>query len=269
MPELPEVETIRKQLSEVLPFKISTCRTSVVSHNIVHTKLDKLKGKTILSVSRKGKMLDFLLDDGRHMLSHLGMTGSWRVTKARCKEKHTHIEFANEAKDSYLSFVDQRRFGHFYLLSPAQAMEKLEELGADLLSAEFTYEYFKKCLLKYPERLIKVTLLDQKLFAGTGNYIASEICARGRVLPDRQVKTLKEFEIKKLYEAVPVVIEGALRNGGSTFEGGFSDINGDHSWDISHMVVFYQDTCRMCNKTPVTKVFLAQRGTYFCSRCQK
>src|SRR5690606_3631692 len=148
MPELPEVETIRKQLSQVVPFTIKSFRTSDVAGDIVHTKLDGLKGKTILSVSRKGKMLDFVLDDGRHILSHLGMTGSWRLTAEKCKEKHTHLELVNSDGTAHLSFVDQRRFGHIYLYDEAQAQKKLAELGVDLKSPDFTYEYFKKSLLK-------------------------------------------------------------------------------------------------------------------------
>lgn len=271
MPELPEVATVAHQINKITPFKITSFTQSEVSHSIIHTKMDKLKGKTILTVNRKGKMLDFILNDGRHILSHLGMTGGWRISKEKILEKHTHLQMQGEYKNQkfYLAYVDPRRFGHMYLYSEEDAQKKLSELGVDLKSPDFSYEYFKNSLLKYPERAIKVTLLDQKLFAGTGNYIANEICARGKVLPQRIVATLKEKEFKKLYESVFIVIDGATETGGTTFQGGYADTTGSKGGGVTHLVVFYQKTCQMCKKTPVTKITLGQRGTYYCSHCQK
>lgn len=271
MPELPEVETIKNQLNEVMPLKIKSFVTSDVSDSIIHTKIDKLKGIMILEVRRKGKMLDLLLSDGRHLLSHLGMTGGWRISKEKVLEKHTHLQFTGEhnGEKVFVAYVDPRRFGHMYLYNEEDAQKKLSELGVDLKSVDFSYVYFKKMLLKYPERLIKVTLLDQSLFAGTGNYIANEICARAKVLPQRKVKTLKETEIKKLYQAVFKVIEGATETGGTTFQGGYADTTGSKGGGVQHLVVFYQKICQMCKKTQVKKITLGQRGTYYCPRCQK
>lgn len=271
MPELPEVETIKNQLNQIFPLKINSFETSKVVSSIVHTKLDGLNGKTILMVNRKGKMLDFLIDDKRHLLSHLGMTGSWRISKEKILEKHTHLQFEgiHENKKIFLAYVDPRRFGHMYLYNEENAQKKLDELGIDLKSEDFSYKYFKECILKYPARYIKVTLLDQKLFAGTGNYIANEICARAKVRPDRLVSSLKSVEIKRLYESVAVVIDGATLTGGTTFQGGYADTTGSKGNGVQHLVVFYQKTCQMCKVTPVTKITLAQRGTYFCSKCQR
>ena len=86
MPELPEVKTIQDQLNTIMPFKITSFSKSEVSNSIIHTKIDKLNGRIILNVSRKGKMLDFILNDGRHILSHLGMTGTWLISKTKIKE---------------------------------------------------------------------------------------------------------------------------------------------------------------------------------------
>ena len=260
MPELPEVKTIQDQLNRVTPFRIKSFAMSSVSDSIIHTKMDKLKGKVLLHVNRKGKMLDFLLDDKRHILSHLGMTGGWRISKEKG-------EFNEE--EYYLAYVDPRRFGHIYLYDEENSKRKLAELGVDLLDKDFSFEYFKSSLLKYPERLIKVTLLDQRLFAGTGNYIANEICARAKVMPNRQVKTLKLKEIKALYEAVFIVVAGASETGGTTFAGGYADTTGSKGGGVTHLVVFYQKICQICKKTEVKKITLAQRGTYYCPKCQK
>ena len=271
MPELPEVETIKNQLNEVMPLKIKSCVTSNVSDSIIHTKIDKLKGKVILEVNRKGKMLDLILNDGRHLLSHLGMTGGWRISREKVLEKHTHLQFSGEhdGQHVYIAYVDPRRFGHMYLYNDEDAQKKLDELGVDLKSPDFTYDYFREKLLKYPERFIKVTLLDQSLFAGTGNYIANEICAKAKVLPDRKVKTLNEAELKKLYKAVFLVIDGATETGGTTFQGGYADTTGSKGGGVQHLVVFYQKICQMCKKSEVKKITLAQRGTYYCPNCQK
>ena len=155
-----------------------------------------------------------------------------------------------------------------YLYGKEDADKKLAELGEDLKSETFTFKYFEEKLLKYPERFLKVTLLDQKLFAGTGNYIASEICARAFVLPHRQVKSLKPREIKKLYEAVFVVIDGATETGGTAFAGGYADTTGEMGGGVNHLVVFYQKICQQCKKTEVVKTVLGQRGTYHCPKCQ-
>lgn len=267
MPELPEVETIRRQLSKETPFKIKSVKTSDVVGSIVHTSLDGLEKTTVKEVKRKGKMLNFVLDDGRYLLCHLGMTGGWRITKKPCLEKHTHLEL--EGKTSYLSYVDPRRFGHMYLYDQEAADKKLGELGEDLKSPDFTEEYFITCLKKYPERQIKVTLLDQSLFAGTGNYIANEICARAKVRPQRRVKTLTKKEMSLLYQAVSTVIDGATETGGTTFQGGYADTSGSKGGGVTHLVVFFQKTCQMCYTTPIKKITLAQRGTYYCPNCQK
>lgn len=267
MPELPEVETIKNQLNEVLPLKIEKYKTSDVVDSIAHTPLDDLENTTILEVKRKGKMLNFLLENNKHLLCHLGMTGGWRITKTPCEEKHTHL--AIEGKDIHLSYVDPRRFGHMYLYNKEDAEKKLNELGEDLKSPNFTEEYFITCLKKYPERQIKVTLLDQSLFAGTGNYIANEICARAKVRPQRRVKNITKKELSELYKAVATVIDGATETGGTTFQGGYADTSGSKGGGVQHLVVFYQKTCQMCQKTPVKKITLAQRGTYYCPTCQK
>lgn len=267
MPELPEVKTIQDQLNTIMPFTIQSCALSSVADSIVHTAMDDLRGRTFLEVRRKGKMLDFVLDDGRHLLSHLGMSGGWLISPKLVKEKHTHVQFTGAS--GYLAYVDPRRFGHMYLYDTDAAERKLGELGRDLLDLEFTLGYFKGSLLRYPNRAIKVTLLDQKMFAGTGNYIANEICAHGRVLPHRMVCTLSDAEIGKLYRAVRKVLNGTITGGGVAFSGGYRDTSGEKGTGVQTLVVFYQQQCQLCKKTAVVKTVLGQRGTYHCPRCQR
>lgn len=267
MPELPEVKTIQDQLSEYLPFKIEKVTTTPeLFQNVAHTDLN-LKGRTIIKINRKGKMLDFLLDDGSHLLSHLGMTGTWLIGETVTTGKHSHLIL--KAKDKTLVYDDPRRFGHMYHYEAAEAETKLNELGVDIASKELTLEYVTTALKRYPDRALKVTLLDQKLFAGSGNYIANEICARAGVMPTRLCCDIKKNEFAKIHQAIADVLSPAISSGGTTFQGGYRDSKGEKGLGVSHLVVFYQKTCQLCGKNPVTKITLAGRGTYYCSRCQK
>ncbi|WPU63584.1 Fpg/Nei family DNA glycosylase [Peredibacter starrii] len=267
MPELPEVETIRSQLSEYLPLKIdSVSTTPQLKQNILHTDLD-LTGKTLVTIKRKGKMLDFIFDDGSHLLSHLGMTGTWLIGETIKATKHTHLTL--KGPNYTLAYDDPRRFGHMYYYSAEEAALKLAELGLDLADPEFDIEYLTNAIKRYPERALKVTLLDQKLFAGSGNYIANEICARAGIRPTRKCKQIKKDEFPKILNAIKQVLEPALQSGGTTFQGGYRDSTGEYGQGVQHLVVFYQKTCQLCKKTPVKKIILAQRGTYYCPKCQK
>lgn len=267
MPELPEVETIKTQLSNYLPLKIiSQSTTPELARNILHTDLN-LKGLTLIEIKRKGKMLDFIFDDGSHLLSHLGMTGTWLVGEEIKTGKHTHLILKGPTYT--LAYDDPRRFGHMYHYSAVEALQKLSETGLDLADPAFDLEYLTNALKKYPERAIKVTLLDQKLFAGSGNYIANEICARAGIRPTRKCKNIKKDEFPKILKAIHKVLAPAIASGGTTFQGGYRDSTGERGQGVQHLVVFYQKTCQLCKKTPVKKITLAQRGTYYCPHCQK
>lgn len=267
MPELPEVETIRSQLSHYLPFKIEGVETtSGLRKNILHTELP-IEGKTITTIKRKGKMLDFVFSDGSHLLSHLGMTGTWLIGETIRSGKHTHLTLNGPRYT--LAYDDPRRFGHLYFYPAGEAEQKLSELGMDLVDPDLNLDYLTAAIKRYPERALKVTLLDQKLFAGSGNYMANEICARAGIRPMRKCRLVKKEEFPKILKAIKQVLEPALASGGTTFQGGYRDSSGERGQGVQHLVVFYQKICQLCKKTPVKKIILAQRGTYYCPKCQK
>lgn len=267
MPELPEVETIRSQLSHYLPFKILSLTTSpVFAPGILHTELN-IQNLTIVEIKRKGKMLDFVFDDGSHMLSHLGMTGTWLVGETIKPTKHTHLTL--KSSKHTLAYDDPRRFGHLYHFTAEEAEKKLAQTGLDLTDPNFTVKHLNEIIKRYPERALKVTLLDQKLFAGSGNYIACEICARAGIRPTRKCKNIKKEEFAKIHKAINKVLAPAIQHGGTTFQGGYRDSSGERGQGLDHLVVFWQKTCQMCKKTPIKKIVLAQRGTYYCPKCQK
>jgi len=156
-----------------------------------------------------------------------------------------------------------------HFLTFDQSKEWLTRLGADVSSSDFTANYIYKRCQRYPNKKIKAYLLEQNHFAGVGNYMASEICARAKVLPDRTAGSISKKEAKLLFESTKTLLNNTLESGGTTFSGGYQDAFGDAGEGVKNLVVFYQDTCRMCHKTKVIKTTLLGRGTYHCPRCQK
>jgi len=272
MPELPEVETIRRQLHEVLPLKIESVEYSPVAESILKKKdrhCDPV-GKTIVELKRTGKLLEFQLDNGDWIFSHLGMSGSWRIWKkedARPEIKHTHVIISG--KNFWLGYVDPRRFGTMYYFTPELAAKYKKKLGVDIGSPDFTGDYVYSVLKKYPERAIKAFLLDQKYFSGCGNYIACEICALAGIRPTRKAGKITRAEADKIQQAARAVIEGQIKFQGLTFAGGYADAFGNNGGGLNNLVVFHQETCGLCKKTKVKKMVLAQRGTYYCPSCQQ
>ena len=273
MPELPEVETIRIQTDKILPLKIKSEEMSDVIHSLLKDQDRDFSpiGKTIVATKRKGKLLGFRFNDETYLLSHLGMSGSWRISKEKITEKHTHLQLMGEhiGEKIYLAFVDPRRFGNLYFYSLERAQKKFESLGVDIASEELTADYIYRVFKRYPERKLKVFLLDQKFFSGVGNYIASEICARAGIRPTRRCGKITKKEIKKIKMATKKVLNNSLKGKGTTFSGGYKDTTGNDGGGLKGLMVFYQKTCQICGKTPVKKIVLAQRGTYYCPKCQR
>ncbi|MBT3982049.1 MAG: Fpg/Nei family DNA glycosylase [Bacteriovoracaceae bacterium] len=269
MPELPEVETIKNQISTLFPMKITSFKTSAVAGSILKVREFEPVGKKIVKASRVGKLLVIELEKKLVMLSHLGMSGSWRMGKEATAEKHAHIIISGKGKQ--LSYVDPRRFGNLYLVergSPA-FLKVMKNIGVDISSGDFTEEYCYSAIRKYPERPIKVSLLDQGLFAGCGNYIASEICAHAGVRPTRKCRNITKAEAGRIQRATGLVIGGGIASGGNTFSGGYVDSYGEAGEGVKNLVVFYQKECGLCKKSAVKKIELGGRGTYYRPACQK
>ena len=275
MPELPEVETIKNQLTPILPFKIESAIFSPLTKRMVKQMDFDPTDFTIKKIRRHAKWLIFELAPHGYILSHLGMSGSWQMSHTPLQEKHGHIEFIDKNKKEYgvLTYIDPRRFGHFYLLTDENFKLKEAALPIDITSPDFDVNHIAEVFFSTPNKVLKPFLLDQKAFPGVGNYMASEICARSGILPTRITGEIEAFEIQKIKESMDIVINGAVETKGTTFSGGYRDANGDKGEGVKHLVVFYQNHCQMClEKDIVTKVIkttLGGRGTYHCPRCQK
>ena len=273
MPELPEVETIKNQLNEkVENAKILEVAYSDVIGSIIKKDFPSLIGKKITRFERYSKVLLIHLSDTHVIQSGLGMSGSWRLWDKVENVPHTHMTIKCQLKSKkiiYLAYVDPRRFGKMHFFTNDEWIEKKNSMGVDVSSDEFTLDYLEYCLKKYPERQIKPFLLDQKFFGGVGNYIACEICARAGIKPHRRCKNIRKYEYPKILDATKSVLEGQIKRNGLTFSGGYSDTTGSKGEGLIDLVVFHQKSCGMCRKETIKKVVLGQRGTYYCTNCQR
>lgn len=179
-----------------------------------------------------------------------------------------HFKIQTAKGQKYLGYVDPRRFGQLDYLFQENAENKLAKIGPDLTSKEFNANYLFQVFQTHPDKILKPFLLDQKYFAGLGNYMASEICARSGILPDRKCKNINKEDCHKIKKASDSVINKSLAHQGLTFSGGYSDTTGSKGEGVLNLVVFHQKICGICKNTSVKKIIMKTRGTFYCPKCQ-
>jgi formamidopyrimidine-DNA glycosylase len=286
VPELPEVETVRRGLNqvtlgqEILGGDVLLDRTIAYPVSLVDF-LEGLCGATIAQWHRRGKYLLAELVKADTALSpqpagwlgvHLRMTGQllW-LDRSAALQKHCRVRlfFANQRE---LRFVDQRTFGQLWWVPPGKRPEDiivgLASLGPEPLSPNFSLNYLSEQLCKR-HRPIKNALLDQALIAGIGNIYADEALFLSKINPQALCVDLKPRHIKRLHAAVVQVLEEAIAAKGTTFSNfrNVEGINGNYgsvAWVYDREGV----SCRVCG-TPIKRVKLAGRSAHFCPKCQK
>jgi formamidopyrimidine-DNA glycosylase len=291
MPELPEVETIARDLQKLSGQKIS--KLKVAPYKIflpVGPKLAELvRGSIIKSVSRRAKLVvvelmlrqDYKKSRQAFLIVHLKMTGQLVLRHKRAiifgghpivgvtqvPNKYTHAEFHLKSGD-VLYFNDLRRFGYIRLLSPLEFSATIEKLGVEPLTADFTLEKFTNILRKRPKSVVKAALLDQAGVAGIGNIYVDEACWRAGIRPTRRVKTLTKDEIKKLWKAIKGVLALSIKHRGTSFNS-YVDTDGKTGGFWKHRKVYGRkgEVCRRCGDT-ILKTVAAGRGTHYCPSCQ-
>lgn len=274
MPELPEVETIVRQLDKKIKNKtISQIKIIDYAGN-VHGDLTKKALARIEEVKRRAKILIFTLSNGYSFLIHLKLTGqllyyphspipqdSLNVPKA------THIIFYFR-DGSALFFNDFRKFGYVKLMKTAEVDSHLIKQGIGPEPLEISLSNFKKLLEKKPNAQLKPLLMDQSFIAGLGNIYAQEACYRAGILPTRKVSSLSEGEVEKIYQAIRDILHSAIKHKGTSFDTIYvTPENKRGSFDL-FLKVYHQPKCRKCGSA-LKRMALAGRGTYFCSKCQK
>ena len=272
MPELPEVETVRRTLLEGGLAGLAIRDVRVLHPGAVRWPeparfAAELRGRRIDGVSRRGKFL--LLDlGGRTLACHLRMTGRlWLAAREDALPSHTHVVFElSDGRD--LRFRDVRRFGGFSLLEAdgAMAPELLARLGPE--PEDLTPAALAQACARRPRSTVKALLLDQSVVAGLGNIYADEALHRARVHPARTCGSLSEKERGAVLRALRAVLRDALRHRGTTFLD-FRDGAGEPGAFQDFLRVYRREglPCRRCG-TPIQKTRVAGRGTHLCPRCQ-
>lgn len=277
MPELPEVETLRRELASkiigktIKSIEVDTAKLINVPLKVLNQKINPpAGGKKIKSVSRRAKILILELNNDYSLLIHLKLTGQLVFCSKLCKlpNKFTHIIF-NFTDGSRLFFNDIRKFGWLKLLDQEQLKKELAGYGLEPLNREFTLEKFKEILNKRKNAKIKQVLLDQTLIAGIGNIYTDESCFYAKIKPTRIIKTLKEGEVKNLYQGIKKILKLAIAKKGTSADT-YVQLDGSPGGMEKYLKVYGRkgEKCKRCPGI-VKKIKLNGRGTAFCENCQK
>jgi len=269
MPELPEVETIARQLrargvegKEILSVKISWAKTVEPLSTASFSK--QICGTTIDEISRIGKWMMFSLSSGQTVMIHLRMAGSFSM------EKGAHDRIVLRLSDGLtLYYRDTRKFGRWKLVDDPN--EILGKLGPDALTRQFTLKYFREAMMKR-HRMIKPMILDQSMVAGLGNIYADEALWESKVHPERLSDSLTDSEFAGLFNAIKHVLKVGVKNRGTSLGNGktnYRQVDGDSGGNRAVVNAYGREgnPCPRC-KTPLIKTVVAQRGTTFCPVCQ-
>ena len=274
MPELPEVETVRRSLldrvvgREIVGLRVDVFAGVVGSLGVDATRA-RLLGHRFAEVRRRGKYLFFGLDDGTTLLIHLRMTGHLQFaarTDPPLRFEHLAIELSD---GSDLRYADQRKFGRVLHLMPDEAAEVEQRLGFEPLEPAFTPDELGRLLLRRTGRL-KSLLLDQRLIAGLGNIYADEALFLARLHPERPGSSLTGEDVRRLHAAIGEVLEGALRNRGTTISS-HQDASGAAGENQFHLRVYGRgrtgEPCPRCGGA-LTVIQVGGRSSHVCVVCQ-
>lgn len=275
MPELPEVETVARDLRKsglegrrIVAVRVSWPRT--VAGLSVPEFCRQLQGRTLRRVSRRAKFLVFDLDDGRVLLVHLRMTGRFALDRDfRARTAHEHVVLKLD-DGTTVHFEDPRKFGRWILTDSADRY--LAHLGPEPLGREFTQAVLAESLRRH-HRQIKPLLLDQAFLAGVGNIYADEALWLAGIHPCRRSDRLSAAESARLHAAIRDVLARGIRNQGTslgTASTNFYSAGGRRGRNQDGLNVFRRtgDPCPRCS-TPITRSVVGQRGTHFCPNCQR
>ncbi len=275
MPELPEVETLRRGLETLAAGRTITQVRVAVPQMVKGTVADPaqlarvLQGTQIKTIGRRGKNLLFALDSGYYLLLHLKMRGQLLVVPAEAEEaKYLAAAFMFD-NGQELRFHDMWRWGEMRLLTAQELASHppLLEMGAEPLEPGWSPEHLSEALARRPKAAVKAALLDQTTLAGVGNIYADEALFRSRVQPARAAGSLTQKEIRALHQAIRTVLGEATVGGGTTSDN-YVDAEGAVGRYKPQVYDRAGQPCLVC-ETPLTRIKIIGRGTVFCSQCQK
>lgn len=274
MPELPEVETVRRTLVELVSGKTIE-RVTVTWPKIIKKPVeveqfkDALVGQVIEEISRRGKFLIFYTTDFA-LVSHLRMEGRYGLyTPEEEIDKHTHVIFYF-TDGTQLRYRDVRKFGTMHLFKKGEELAELplSQLGPEPFSEEFTVARMER-MLAQTNRSIKTVLLDQKLVVGLGNIYVDEALFKAGIHPERSASSLTKKEMKILHHEIIQTLTEAVAKGGSTVR---SYVNSQGEIGMFQLELFVYgrngEACKTCS-SELERIVVGGRGTVFCPKCQK
>ena len=274
MPELPEVETIARSLAPRIAGR-RIAAVDLVYRPLLRTggrkALEAMRGRRIIRVRRRGKMLLVECEGGRTLVFHLKMTGQFLfAAEGTPRDKHVRLAVRFEDGRDELRFRDVRKFGFLLCLEeePERACGELACLGPEPLEVGLP-EF--RAILEARKGRIKSLLLDQTRIAGIGNIYADETLFGARVHPETPASSLRAEAVERLYLAMRKILASAVEAGGSTLtDEGYHDANGNAGdFQFSHKVYDRKgEPCLVCG-TPILVKRIGGRSSHFCPRCQR
>ena len=286
MPELPEVEIVKKSLKKNV--KDKKILDVIVTNRNLRFKVDKdfekiLKNRKIQNVNRYAKNIIVELNGNIYLIIHLGMTGTFHLIRNNIL-KNTNLSFYQSkdlpVKHNHIILIfkkfrviynDPRRFGFFKLLKDKESLKLyLKNIGREPLDKNFNLKYLKKSIL-FRKKCIKSILLDQKIISGIGNIYANEILFHSGLNPRKKGIKLKDFELKYLYKYSKLVLKKAILKGGSSIRD-FRNTEGAKGSFQDNFKVYDKDNHNCPNKKcnyKIKKINISNRSTFYCENCQK
>ncbi len=289
MPELPEVEVVKRSLKKkilnliIKKVKINDCN---LRFKLNKQQILKLLGKKIVKIERRSKFLIFKIERDFYMLVHLGMTGKFFFINKKEKkfktsfyynlkgikdEKHDRVIFFLQDNQK-LIYNDVRKFGFikFYKVSNYKLIDHLKNLGPEPLEKNCNSEYFKKYILGR-KRSIKDVLMDQRCISGLGNIYVNEVLFLSKIRPTRKVRTLKDREIDKIISNIKKILKISIKLGGSSIKD-FSSDDGKKGSFQQRFRVYGKEGEKCSNtdcSTSIIRRIISNRATFYCMKCQK
>ena len=272
MPELPEVETIARELEARLPGRrienVTVFRADALGGRPVDRFRHALAGRSILHCSRRGKFLLFHLSPESYLVAHLRMTGKFALSDPLPAPLPHHRFWFSLDSGQLLVFQDLRCLGTLELVERLEQSRSLLRLGIDPLSEMFTLGWLKRALAESRAPL-KHWLMDQTKVAGLGNIYVSEILFAAGLDPKATARRLKPGQIARLHEETRRILRQAIRKNGTTIRD-FRRVD-EHSGEFQSFLQVYGKAGQPCPRcrTPIRRIVQMQRSTFYCPRCQR